>query len=411
MLPQPVKTHVPSIFQLIISLIGLVTSVMAVVFLWFMLRLGGSMQTLVETSDHQVRLFLWLTLVISLVSIPSLIGSIRRLARLPQKPVKRQTLLLAASIAFLVLVPLVFLYYQFPSLLDSALGQVVFTTFAVAVPLWWFVELGSYKLRRGSLQRFWGLINFEVFAGMPLIIFFEVLVIAAVFIIGGVWLVNQVDFAPLLMTLQTQLMIDPQDLSLLSEEAAQLIQTPGVMVTGLLVIVILIPLVEEIFKPLALWFFIKRQWSPAEGFSAGLICGAAFALVESLTAVVSVTQDNWLPTLIARVGTGLLHILASGLTGWALVSAWRDRKFIRLAVTYLISALLHGTWNFFAILYGLDNTGITLISPDAAIVKIAPWMLGVLIVGMLGALIVMNKKLQNSITPPIIPSLPAETIG
>lgn len=183
------------------------------------------------------------------------------------------------------------------------------------------------------------------------------------------------------------------------------------MVTGLLVIVILIPLVEEIFKPLALWFFIKKQWSPAEGFSAGLICGAAFALVESLTAVVSVTQDNWLPTLIARVGTGLLHILASGLTGWALVSAWRDRKFIRLAVTYLISALLHGTWNFFAILYGLDNTGITLISPDAAIVKIAPWMLGVLIVGMLGALIVMNKKLQNSITPPIIPSLPAETIG
>ena len=411
MLPQPVKTHVPSIFQLIISLIGLVTSVMAVVFLWFMLRLGGSMQMLVETSDRQVRLFMWLTLVIALVSVPSLIVSIRRLARLPQKPVKRQSLLLIASIAFLVLIPLVFMCYQYPALLDSALGQVVFTTLAVAVPLWWFVELGSYKLRRGSLQRFWGLINFEVFAGMPLIIFFEVLAIAAVMIVGGVWLVNQVDFIPLLMTLQTQLMIDPQDLSILSEQASQIFQKPGVMVTGLLVIVILIPLVEEIFKPLALWFFIKKQWSPAEGFSAGLICGAAFALVESLTAVVSVTQDNWLPTLIARVGTGLLHILASGLTGWALVSAWRDRKFIRLAITYLVSALLHGTWNFFAILYGLDNTGISLISPDAVIVKISPWILGVLIVGMLGTLIFMNKKMQDSTTPSIIPSLPVETIG
>jgi len=410
LLPQPVKTHFPSVFQLLISLFGLVMSILTGLFIFIMLKVSSSIETLPDTSFQQLRQYAWLILLIALLSLPSLVLSIRRLARLPQEHIDRSSLL-AASIAFLVLISLLVITYVYPELLKTTFVQVFFTCLAVAVPLWWFLELGRYKLRKGSNQRFWGLVNFQIFAGMPLIIFFEVLVIAAVVVIGGVWLFNQADFKPFLMTLQTQLLLNPQDMEKLTEQITQIFQKPGAMVAGLMVIVVLIPLVEEILKPLALWFFIKKQWTPAEGFTAGLACGASFALVESLTAVLSVPQGDWLPTLIARVGTGLLHVLTTGLNGWALVSAWRDKKFNRLGLTYLISVSLHGTWNLFAILYGVNNVEFSLFSSDAGIVKASPWVLGILVIGMLTTLVLMNQKIRRTQIPPAIPPLPVETIG
>ena len=151
-----------------------------------------------------------------------------------------------------------------------------------------------------------------VFVDMPLIILIEVILLVFVLILASAWLVGQAEFKPLLMTVQTQLMLNPQDFSIIMKQVGSLLQKPGVLTSSFFLVVILIPLLEEMFKPLVLWFFVKRDWSPSEGFTAGLVCGAAFALVESVLSIVSVPQDTWLMTLVGRIGTGLLHTLTTG---------------------------------------------------------------------------------------------------
>lgn len=410
---QPIKTHLPSVAQLIISIIGLVTSLFSALALLLLMKLGSSIQPLGGQTDQSVYVIAWLGIILSLVSIPSIVLSIRRLARLPISAIQPRSKLIAASVAFLTIIPLGYLIYASPTLLSNSLIKVLLSFITVAIPLWWFIELGQNKLPKSSSQRFWGLINFQIFAGLPIVLLVEIILFVLALIIGGVWLANKNDFAPLLMTLQTQMMVDPKNMTAVLDQILPLLQNPGVLAALFFSLSIVTPMVEEFFKPLALWFFIKRGWSEAEGFSAGLVCGAAFALVESVSAVVSLPQENWTALLIARIGTGLLHTLTAGLTGWALASAWRTGNYKRLAVTYLISMSLHGLWNFFALLSGLGtNLDLFANSSLAAFSDSAPWVLGVLFAGMLSVLILMNRKIRStSSLPPVIPPLLLESIG
>lgn len=406
MTDQPIKTHLPSVAQLIISLMGLVSSVLSALALLLLMKFAASIQPIEGQTDQSVYVVIWLGLILSLVTIPSLVLSIRRLARLPIATTQPRSMLILSSIAFLAVIPLVYLVYTSPNLLSNAFVKVLFSFITVAIPLWWFIELGQNKLAKNSPQRFWGLVNFQIFAGMPIVLFVEIALFILAMIAGGVWLANENEFAPILMTLQTQLMVDPKDMTALVNQISPLLQKPGLLAALFFSISIVTPLVEEFFKPLALWFFIKRGWSEAEGFSAGLVCGAAFALVESVTAVASLPQENWTALLIARIGTGLLHILTTGLTGWALVSAWKNSNYKRLGVTYLISLSLHGAWNFFALLSGL-GTSLDIFSASSlsAFSSYAPWVLGALFAGMLAMLFMMNKKIRSTspIPPPLLP--------
>lgn len=410
---QPIKTHLPSVAQLIISIFGLVTSLFSALALLLLMKLGSSFQSIGGQTDQSVYILAWLGILLSLVSIPSLVLSIRRLARLPNPPNQPRSRLLAASITFLAILPLGFLVYSSPDLFSNSFLKVLISFITVAVPLWWFIELGQNKLPISSSQRFWGLINFQIFAGMPIVFFVEVVLFLLAMILGGVWLANKNSFAPLLMTLQTQIMVDPNNLSSVLNQVTPLLQKPGVLAAIFFSLSIVTPLVEEFFKPLALWFFIKRDWSESEGFSAGLVCGAAFALVESISAVVSMPQENWTVLLIARMGTGLLHTLTAGLTGWGLVSSWKMGNYKRLAVTYLVSMSLHGIWNFFALLSGLGtNLDLFANSTLAAFSSYAPWVLGTLFAAMLAILFLMNQRIRSTVSlPPPIPPLPIESMG
>lgn len=410
---QSGKTHLPSVAQLVISIIGLVTSIVAALALLVLIKLGSAVKPFNLQADQSIYVIVWVAILLSLISIPSLVLSIRRLARLPMPARQSRSMLVSSSIAFLASIPFIYFIYSTPDLLGNPFLKVLFSFITVSIPLWWFIELGQNKLAKSSPQRFWGLINFQIFAGLPIIFLIEVILFIIALVLGGVWLANKHEFAPILMTLQTQIMVDPKDMTAVINQISPLLQEPGVLAGLFFALVIVTPLVEEFLKPLALWFFIKSEWSEAEGFCAGLVCGAAFALVESVTAVVSLPQENWTVLLIARVGTGLLHTITAGLTGWALVSAWKNHNFKRLAVTYLISMSIHGVWNFLALLSGLgsnlelfNNPSITEFS------KVAPWGMGLLFAGMLALLLFMNQRIRSTASfPPSIPPLPTESIG
>ena len=50
-------------------------------------------------------------------------------------------------------------------------------------------------------------------------------------------------------------------------------------------------------------------------------------------------------TAAQRAGSALPHMLNSGILGWALVSAWKERTYIKLGAAYLAVMLIHGLWN------------------------------------------------------------------
>ena len=57
---------------------------------------------------------------------------------------------------------------------------------------------------------------------------------------------------------------------------------PVVIFLGFATISVLVPIIEETFKPLGVWFLAGQKITPAQGFGFGVLSGAAFGLFENL---------------------------------------------------------------------------------------------------------------------------------
>jgi hypothetical protein len=219
---------------------------------------------------------------------------------------------------------------------------------AIVFPLGVFVVLSARKLPFGTRWQTWNVLGLSMTLA-PLILFtLEIFVGLIIFAGVVVYLVTQPELAQELQALSQEIiLLDPQ-----SEEALELLgpylTKPGVMAVTLLYIAVLVPAIEEIFKPIGVWLF-ARKLSPAQGFTLGGVSGAGYALIETIG--VSSQTSEWASLLFSRIGTGLLHITTSALMGAAIVLAWRERRYLRLMGTYLIAVFLHGLWNSLAIIF------------------------------------------------------------
>lgn len=143
------------------------------------------------------------------------------------------------------------------------------------------------------------------------------------------------------------------DSSQASQVLGPLLSQPGIVFLFFLYLSVIGPLIEETFKPLALWFLAGRKMTPTQGFTAGLVCGATFALLESLSNIYPALGPEWASTVAVRVVAALLHITFSGLVGLGLALAWRRGKYFQLAGLFLLAVALHGLWNGVSLLSGL----------------------------------------------------------
>jgi len=397
------KTYAPadnarplSIAQLVVSIINLALLVVAFFGLVILLLVAPEMQGFSIDQTDQLRGMLWIIAAAFLLTLPSLISSIRRLSGKPVRLIPRR-LFLAASLALVLMAPLVLLGNH---LADSANGQWLFgviNVLIVFVPLWWLLELGRLRLARDSAQRQWGISTFSFYITLPVVMVVELIILGIGLLLAAVWMVQQPEFAPMLRQLEQAFSNGSFDLQDFSFDWLPLLQKPGVIIAIVSGASLVVPLIEELLKPLGVWALIKRGITPAGGFIAGMICGASFALLESLFSLSAVSGEDWLYTVAGRAGTGLLHLALTGFNGWALASSWKDGKNARVGLTYIITVLIHGAWNLFAMVMGFSMVGEELqLDIDPALSASAPWVLGTLALVMLVGVILMNLHLRRA---------------
>ena len=268
----------------------------------------------------------------------------------------------------------------------------------LVLPVWVFIRIGLRGLDAGSNERRWGTFTVGLTLVPILIGIAEVIVI----LIAGtgiiLWVVLNPQLINSLESLSMRLMYSSNP-DTITRILAPYIFNPTMMVAVLVFFSLLIPIIEELIKPLGVWLSPNKIVSPSQGFALGVLGGAAYALVESLGVSPGFSGTGNLLSII-RAGTDLLHITTAGLMGWALVSAWRERKYIQLGITYLVVILIHGLWNAMA-LSSAAQIAVEYISNPS------PWLINMPIVASMGLvilsivnlliLIMANRKINRNL--------------
>jgi len=278
----------------------------------------------------------------------------------------------------------------------SWLAMPVFYLGAVCLPaltLGWFALGGLGPV---PSRRLWSVFSLGLVFG-PFIILLAETALLVLLLFGATFLVAiRPDLLDVMYNLGEQMM-QVSDPEVILELLRPYLLHPAVIALLLVVVAVCVPLIEELLKPAGVWFLLKRKLSAGEGFILGTASGAGYALFESLGQGAT-SGDGWGMLQLARVGTSLVHILGSGLVGYALASAWQDKRLLRLLGLYLLAVLNHGLWNAQAALSALGNlAGISPGQPGLP----APWTrffeagLGVQAALMAGALVFIRRRLRR----------------
>jgi hypothetical protein len=273
-------------------------------------------------------------------------------------------------------------------------GLILGIAIPVAILLW--IAIGG--IPTGSWRRLWAALGLGMTLSTTVAIVLELLTVGLAAVLAGAIAAIDPSLRATLEQLRSQLThaANPEDLLPI---LTPYLNNPLLILIALFFVAGVGPLIEEAFKPLAVWLVGKRLRSPAEGFALGALCGAGFAILEGML-VSSGATDMVGISVAARATSSLMHITASALMGWAIASAILLKKYGRLIWTYLLSLTLHGLWNGAVVLtvYGglrvsSLGTSFDLLGGLSTFAGIA--LLGALVVGILIALPLINWRLRK----------------
>jgi len=286
----------------------------------------------------------------------------------------------------------------------------VLTVIVIVPPIWLLFGIGTRGMELGSRWRVFGILGLSMTLGPLITVVAEFVLLAVGIILGAIFIAVQYpdllqEFGRLGALLQREV-----DQDTILKILAPYISNPILIAAAVGYIALVVPLIEELFKPLAVWIFARKLESPAQGFVLGLLSGAAFALVESLNASGAGTE-GWSVVVSVRAGTSLLHITTTGLVGWGIASAFREKRIPRFFAAYFSAVAIHGIWNACAVGAGLSMIGEFIGKPEwlFTILPAAAGGMSILGVGMLFVLSASNRKLRSSSVLPA--SLQEEQAG
>ncbi|MFW5714329.1 MAG: PrsW family glutamic-type intramembrane protease [Brevefilum sp.] len=306
-------------------------------------------------------LILWSALLSSVLLLPVLILSWHRLKgdEVPNwlkmgRPDLRKAVFWVIII-WPVVVALGWLIAGRPMAATFLLGPI--NILVAGLPVLWIFNAAGWKLDGGPRLRQWQIFGFSLTVVPFLVILFEIIAVLILVMFGWLYLNYRISIDP---GLERDLTLLVDQISASGQDINQLLQVietnflqPSVLFWAAAVMGGVMPIIEEIVKPIALWPLAGKDITPQEGFIGGVLCGAGFALTENLLYFnMAVNAEEWLYMAIGRAGTGILHMLASGLVGWGLVNAWRSGNWGSQALLTLASFILHSLWNVLVLFVG-----------------------------------------------------------
>ncbi|NLN70491.1 MAG: PrsW family intramembrane metalloprotease [Chloroflexi bacterium] len=309
-----------------------------------------------------IGLLAWTSVLSALLLTPLVLISVNQLRGKPTSAwPHRHAPLLGKALRWVILIwpVVVFLGWLVAGMEQMAaifLGPI--NLLVAGIPILWIFTLAQTGLASGPQIRKWRLFGFSIALVPMLVIIIELL--AALFL-GGMAAIGlslrfyaNPQLEQQLLLLAEQVTNLGQDLDAIFDAFKPFLLQPGIIFWGLAIFGGVFPIIEELIKPIALWTLAGRKITPQEGFVGGLLCGAGFALMENVLFFTNVfLAEEWLFMAIGRAGTGVLHMLASGILGWGLALAWRDGKWLALGLTTLSAFILHGAWNILAVITGV----------------------------------------------------------
>lgn len=312
-----------------------------------------------------------------------------------------------ASLLLFVLLPLVLLAGNWVAAQGRIawFGLPILHILAVAIPIFWLLAVGLNGLAVGSRQRGWGVFGTGLALSPALIMSLELALLAGLLGVLILYFSSQPALADEMTNLAVRLRYAANDQEALLRILQPYLTRPAVIASLFAYIALFVPLIEEMIKPVGVWFLLRRKLRPVDGFTAGLLSGAGYALFENI--LLSSSDSQWMSLVLARVGTGAVHMFTASLVGWALVSAWSQGRYLRLGFSFALAVLIHGAWN-----------GLTLFTVGLAIIpeqgsplveqglRVIPLALGSLAFMCAFMIWLFNRSLKRA----IIASLPGKAL-
>ena len=267
---------------------------------------------------------------------------------------------------------------------------------AIGLPIFWLTYLGVRGLTVGSSQRDWGVLGAGLTLSPIIIIILEIGALLIVGFIAVIYIFTQPDLVNQIDLLVQRLTYAPPNPQVIQRILAPYLLQPGIIYTILAFVAVIVPLIEEIFKPIGVWLLFRYRLTPAAGFAAGILGGAGFATFESIMHTIS--TNDWFLIVLGRSGTAVMHIVTGGMMGWALASTWRNGKYLQLGLIYLAAVCIHALWNGLTMLSAANQivTGEQLqTSTLMQLISIAPIGLGVLVVFCFCLLVYANWAIRR----------------
>jgi hypothetical protein len=400
------KSHIPSL------LLSLLFVVAAILFLSVALVMGVAAFSSVltgETIQPQQTILLVVSIFEALILFVAAFISVQRFR---QKPFAEQSTSFSptawqVAISLVLGAAVIFIGYKIGE--NGSLNWMLLpmlTLPAVALPIFLVLGLATRGISLGERWRSWSIFGIAMTLVPFFLIFLEIIALIVVLIFAGVYLLTQPDFVFEMQQLSRQIYILGPESEAVQDLLIPYISKPAVLAVALFYFALLVPMMEELLKPLGVWLFARRIDSPAQGFALGALSGAAYALIETFG--VSVQTIDWASLLLSRIGTGMLHVTSSALMGAAIVYAIRQRRYLLLLGTYIVSVTLHGFWNTLALLYGFSTVTETLGEETFFNEIQTPLMIGLAVLAaiFLVILVLSNRRLRLILPAP----LPEETI-
>jgi len=348
------KLDIPSVLLLMLSALGILIGVTAAVLI--LISTYGFSKPSLTASDEMAALSTSVLLVsVGMLNVPTLITSIKKLLKKTTHQSKTDYFQKANHTLFLWLLILPVGFFI------SREGNKIFllaplTAAAVFIPVWWLIEFSRRGLPRSTKLREWGTLTIGLTITPIIIMSIELLLTAIAAVVVMIRLGFQPNLSSQLHSFVENIGQNIGGIGELEQIQLEMMKQPIISAAVFLILGLIAPLIEEIFKPMSTWFLLSRPLEEFEGFSLGLISGGAFAILESAGIVIQMGSQDWLIAVALRTATGVLHIGLSGLVGYGLARSWRQKQFGRGLLYIITAAILHGMWNSMALLSGFSSS-------------------------------------------------------